>query len=347
MSQAIAFINPRLSTHNVGDFFIEDSVKRIIDYDPERSIDVDPKQPLDPQTMARINETDAAVIVGTNLWYRDFARPGRWMIGVDELRQIKVPFVPFGVGTTRHKGDDNGFNPFSLAILRQIHHQCAEGSVRDLRTLEALEEAGIGNARMTGCPTLYRSLQYEWKLRLKASRQIVLTVRKGQGANVRYLVKALQDRDWQVIIAAQRPQDRHFSKRRFPYLHAGTPTLFKYELEPYTELVARAYGAIGWRLHGNMLHLAHGNPSVFFANCSRVRSFCKAYELPCVYAEDRETIPQEQIEEMVDHLTQARTFDGFANRYTHYRAEMADFLTANGLAHNLATQPEHEASTPP
>ena len=36
MRKALAFINPRLSTRNVGDIFIEDSTKRILAYDPRR-----------------------------------------------------------------------------------------------------------------------------------------------------------------------------------------------------------------------------------------------------------------------------------------------------------------------
>ena len=35
MPPALAFINPRLSTRNVGDHFIEDSVKRILAFDKE------------------------------------------------------------------------------------------------------------------------------------------------------------------------------------------------------------------------------------------------------------------------------------------------------------------------
>ena len=43
MSRAIAFINPSLTTRNVGDLFIADSVKRILRFDPKASIDIDPR----------------------------------------------------------------------------------------------------------------------------------------------------------------------------------------------------------------------------------------------------------------------------------------------------------------
>lgn len=114
MPRVLAFLNPRLGTRNVGDVFIEDSAKRILDYDRERSVDVDPRRPLSSADIDRINSTHAAVILGTNLWYRDLFKPGRWMLGADDLRRIRVPVVPFGVGTSRRFDEDNAFGPETL-----------------------------------------------------------------------------------------------------------------------------------------------------------------------------------------------------------------------------------------
>lgn len=265
MTQAIAFINPKISTTNVGDFFIEDSVKRIIDYDSERSIDIDPRKPLKPGDIERINRCDAAVIVGTNLWYRSIAKPNRWMITADELKKIKVPFVPVGVGATLHRGESDQFDTASAALLKQIHSQCAEGSVRDPQTWEMLTKAGIDNVRMTGCPTLFRTLRPQWQLRKKPSQDVVVTVRKGQDANIRVILDELRRLNKRPIIAAQKARDLYCARRRFPYLKAGPHSLYEFNLAPYQKLVDESYGAIGWRLHGNMFHLAHGNPAVFFS----------------------------------------------------------------------------------
>ena len=46
MTLAIAFINPSLTTSNVGDLFIADSMKRILRYDPASSCDIDPRRPI-------------------------------------------------------------------------------------------------------------------------------------------------------------------------------------------------------------------------------------------------------------------------------------------------------------
>jgi polysaccharide pyruvyl transferase WcaK-like protein len=339
MSKAIAFINPRLSTSNVGDFFIEDSVKRIIDYDPERSVEIDPRKPLKPGDIERINECDAAVIVGTNLWYRQIAKPNRWMISLDELKRIKVPFIPFGVGTTLHRGQDAQFKPESVELLQQIHNQCEESSARDPQTWEMLRDAGISNVRMTGCPTMFRSLKPEWELITKPSDQIVVTARKGQDRNIAVILRELRRHGKEAIIAAQKDHDLYCARRRFPWLEAGPASLYEFSIKPYQALVDYAYGAIGWRLHGNMFHLAHGNPAVFFANCSRVRSFTEAFGLPCIYAEDGERIADADLVRAVEHLLAADTFSRLPERYAHYRAEMVRFLERNGLPHRLTADP--------
>ncbi len=330
----LAFLNPRLSTKNVGDYFIEDSAKRILRFDPDKSIDVDPRQPVTDETIERINACHAAVILGTNLWYRDVSAPGRWTLDPEQLKKIHIPIIPLGVGTTRHQGEDNGFHPTSIAILKHLHDSCEQGSVRDTRTLEALESAGIKNLAMTGCPTLFRSCQPEWQIKHKPTRRLTLTVRKGQARNIRALARLLQSAGWDLTVAAQQEKDNYF-RRWIPLRQKPLPTIYEYRLETYLKLAEESYGAIGWRLHGNMLNLALGNPAIFFANCSRAASFCEAFELPCRWVEDRDVLPLEHLEEAVRQLSDASTFDPFRKQYAAHYGTLRSFLDRNQLPHNL------------
>src|SRR5262245_16932939 len=145
MPRTLAFINPRLTTRNVGDLFIEESAKRILSYDRDTSCDIDPRRPIRSADIERINRADAAVILGTNPWYRDLPKPTRWQFRLDDLKRIRVPIIPFGIGTTRHPGEDNEFEPETREQLRVIHASCPLASARDPRTAEALTEAGIRN----------------------------------------------------------------------------------------------------------------------------------------------------------------------------------------------------------
>jgi len=335
MKKSIAFINPRVSTKNVGDFFIEDSVKRIIKYDPQSSVDIDPRKPLTENDINNINKCDAAIIVGTNLWYRNILKKNRWMITIDDLKKIKVPFIPFGVGATLHRGENAAFDEESVALLQRIHDQCEEASVRDPKTFEMVKKTGIDNVRMTGCPTLYHSLKPSWKLKIIESNDVVVTARKDQDNNFNGLLSELRKRNKRPILAAQKKKDLFCSRRRFPYLQQGPEVLYEFNVDPYLKLTERTFGAIGWRLHGNILHLAYGKPTVFFANCSRIQSFCEAFSLPWIYAEDGEKIQGRDLSESVDHLLAADIFSSFPFRYAEFYSEMAKFFERNGIGHNL------------
>ena len=343
MPQAIAFINPRLTSRNLGDMLIEDSVKRILVYDRQRSVNIDPRQPLTAEQICRINECDAAVIAGTSLWNRSMTTSGRWCVSSDDLRQIRVPIIPLGVGTTRHDGEDNGFDEVSLEQLWLIHDSCERASVCDTRTAEALYEAGILNVTMTGCPTLYRSLQPRWQLRTNdSSRRVVVTVRQHQRHNVQLLIDELLRRGFEPTIAAQQDKDR-FMQRRFSLFRPSIPTLYETDLASYLDLVTECRGAIGWRLQGDMLHLAHGRPAGFFANCPRSASFCRSFGLPAVAAQDNHRLEARTIVEAVDRWLDPTTYAELPSHYGSGFARMMSLLDANGLEHRLGAD---EASLP-
>ena len=343
MAQTLAFINPSLTTGNVGDLFIADSVKRILRFDRATSFDVDPRRPLSPVDIERINAADAAIIVGTNLWYRDMPKPGRWQLSFDDLRRIRVPIIPLGMGTTRHPGEDNGFGPDTCAQLRLIHASCAVGSARDPRTALALAQAGIRNVSVTGCPTLFHSLQPTWELRRPMhTRRIVLTVRKGQKRNVHALLRLVRRRGLVPVVAAQQADDRLLC-RGIPFVRSVVPTLFRFATAPYRQLVEQSCGAIGWRLHGNMIHLAHGNPAMLFSNCSRGASFCELFGLPTMASPDHQRLSDAALSEMLDRFFDDATFAPLARRFPVVRAEMVRFLNANGLEHNLSDRGRYPA----
>ena len=249
---------------------------------------------------------------------------------------MNVPIVPLGIGTTRHSDDDNDFEPETLAQIRHIHESCVVGSARDVRTAEVLEAAGVTNVCMTGCPTLFGSLAPQWRLRRKPdARKVVVTVRKGAARNVRKLLDELTRRGYEPVIAAQQDGDNLFS-RGVPLLRRGWSTLYEYDMRPYARLVEESVGAIGWRLHGNMIHLARGNPAILFSNCSRGASFCETFGLPIIPSPDHVELCDAMIREKVDALLNPATFANLPPTYVRYRGEMARFLEANGLGHNLS-----------
>jgi polysaccharide pyruvyl transferase WcaK-like protein len=349
MAPTLAFINPRLTTKNVGDLFIEESAKRVLSYNRAASFDVDPRLPIRRDDIERINRADAAVILGTNLWYRCLPKPTRWQFRLDDLQRIRTPIIPFGVGTTRHGGEDNGFEPETREQLRVIHASCRLASARDPRTAEALAEAGIHNVAVTGCPTMFHTLRPAWELRRRTdTRQIVLTVRRGQKQNLPALLRLVRRRGLQAVVAAQRDADRFLARPslffRNAVLRHAVPTIFGFELEPYLRLIETSCGALGWRLHGTMLHLAHGSPALLLADSSRSASFCEMFGLPIVHSPDHVRLDDTTMSDLLDRFFDDATFALLAKRYRPLRAEMIRLLEANGLQHNLGATPEQAAA---
>ena len=334
MARALAFINPSLSSKNIGDLFINDAVKRILVFDADKSCDIDPRKTIAQAEIDRINRCDAAVIGGTCLWYRGLPKPSRWHFSLEQLKKIRVPIIPFGVGVYRRFEEDNTFEAETLAQIRHIHSTCAVSSARDLRTVEALHQAGIKNVMMTACPTLFRNLQPEWKLKRNETKKIVVTVRRHQRANVRVLIRILRERGLEPVIAGQGDGDR-FHSYWLPFIQQAVPTLCEYNTQPYFELVEKSMGAIGWRLHGNMIHLAHGRPALLFSTCSRGYSFCESFDLPAVRSPDKHKLPEKEIAKMVDRFFDDNIFCALPGHFAEYRANMAECLNANGLQHRL------------
>jgi polysaccharide pyruvyl transferase WcaK-like protein len=151
---------------------------------------------------------------------------------------------------------------------------------------------------------------------------------------VRLLVKQLAKAGLEPVLAAQQDKD-NFLKTSIPFVQKAVPTLYEYDIQPYLKLIEESVGAIGWRLHGNMIHLAHGNPAVLFSNCSRGDSFCDAFCLPRIQCPDHHRLTEGEIAEQVRRLLDPATFEKLPAGYREHRAAMTRFLETNGLEHNL------------
>lgn len=73
-----------------------------------------------------------------------------------DLSRIKVPVIPFGLGYKAGLGQEKfKFNEASLPFVKELHSRLPNSSARDIKTVQALNENGISNVTMTGCPAWY------------------------------------------------------------------------------------------------------------------------------------------------------------------------------------------------
>jgi polysaccharide pyruvyl transferase WcaK-like protein len=92
---------------------------------------------------------------------------------------------------------------------------------------------------------------------------------------------------------------------------------------------------LGFRLHGNLISLANGVPSIYFTYDSRTAEFVETFDIPAFDIYSGKPFVLEE------YWDQAR-FERFNRTYYQRYRDMRQFLDENGVAHRLVeSQPEH------
>ncbi len=96
----------------------------------------------------------------------------------------------------------------------------------------------------------------------------------------------------------------------------------------YERLVRGLDLVLGYRLHGNLMALANGTPSIYFTYDSRTVEFADTFKIPSV---DVFAGHEFRLE---DYWDQAR-FDRFNTAYAQVYGQMRDFLVENGVDNKM------------
>jgi len=144
---------------NVGDWFVTQIVDRLVEFD--ELVLVPPA--ATPRQWDLVNETcDVMLLKGGNYLFPGFLRDH---VGVEAIRNIRIPIVIMGAGIQDVGAGGVEFTPEDVEILRRIHDSCAASSVRGHLSAEVLAAIGIDNAIVTGCPTLFWAREPELTIR--------------------------------------------------------------------------------------------------------------------------------------------------------------------------------------
>ena len=143
-----------ISLHNVGDFLIYKSIKRILDQKINLIV-IKPDNNLENKYINIINNSKALFLSGSNLYRKDKFP----VLTERNINRIKVPIIPVWVGAQAPSDKDYyTIDEKPLGIIKKIHNSCKVASVRDLHTFLTLKKNGIHNLILTGCPVLFNSL---------------------------------------------------------------------------------------------------------------------------------------------------------------------------------------------
>ncbi len=286
--------------------------------------------PLNETQIDELNTCDALIICGTNLYQHVFA----CNLGVAIVEKIKIPIIPFGIGSSAPIGQIPIMNAADVAAVRAIHKKCIVSSVRDEASLRFLHSIGVTNVILSGCPVLFHGLSCPD------------FTPSGSGYTLTPRARLLHiDNEWN---ARQLETLGLLCKKYHPSLVLQSP----YDI-PVAELLAEKYGVdivmdkgwqaeqyinkakeqlinMGFRLHFAMLSISYGKPSFLVSHDSRASEFCKLLGLPLIDIKDYSDNTL-----MLQIDTRAFDSDQIRKRWNELSVEMNEFMKANGLGSNL------------
>lgn len=144
---------------NIGDFLITDRCKKLLQkHRPDRSLYQLPHWENLDHYLDQINKSKAVIIMGGPGFQPSFY-PKVYKL-VNCLDDLKIPVIPMGLGWKGFPGDyltlkNYRFNKTSLTLLEKMSREAAYISCRDYMTKKVLNNSGIRNVLMTGCPVWY------------------------------------------------------------------------------------------------------------------------------------------------------------------------------------------------
>lgn len=344
--------------HNIGDAFVFDSSLKLLDYDVIDSLEI---SVFDKKKIDLYNsEYDYCFLRGSNYLHPTI----QWRHAADIIEHLKIPVIAFAIGAQAPSQGTLELSEQTKRVMRGIAERCTSVGVRGAYTAQTLWDIGVKNTRIIGCPTLFRRNNPELRIDLPVLadvRSVGFTVRREvSGAYAKdvetYLSRhrtiiAELDRRFALRLMAQGEveekklvfgtplqraqalvqltQSRWFTSADDPLLRLYCTRLFYSDVVADYDCVTRLQDLVlGYRLHGNLMALANGVPSIYFTYDSRTAEFAETFAIPAYDVFSNEPFALES------YWDQSR-FERFNRAYYRGYREMRTFLTENGLAHKM------------
>jgi polysaccharide pyruvyl transferase WcaK-like protein len=341
--------------HNIGDAFVFDSSLKLLNYSELKALEIaNPK--LDD--IDRINaEYDFVFLRGSNYVHKDM----RWSQTVEVLKRLKIPVIAWGIGAQAPVKGKIELSDETKTVLRMMADSTTSIGVRGAYSAQVLWDIGIRNVRIVGCPTAFRRNNPDLNIQLPSLDKIRtagITLRREVSSTYaqdikqyltfhRDLVKDLAARFDVVLMAQGEVEEKKMvfgtpeqKEEAFAALKANKTvkdwyldeTMEKLHRErlfysdvvaDYENLVQQKDLVLGYRLHGNLMALANGVPSIYFTYDSRTVEFAETYQIPSFDVFSGK-------EFSLENYWDQSLFDKFNRAYHHTYREMRQFLVENG-----------------
>jgi hypothetical protein len=347
--------------HNIGDAFVFDSSLKLLNFN---KLDVLRIREVRQADIDRYNaEYDYVFLRGSNYIHATMD----WENAVPVLEKLKIPVLAFGIGAQAPVKGKLQLSDKAKRVLSLIADHSTSLGVRGDYTADVLWELGIRNTRIVGCPTLFRNNNPDLRIdlpKLEDVRNVAFTLRREVSADYakdidQYLGihrQAILDMAgrFDITVCAQgeieekkvlwgTPEQKAEAIQQLRHetwlTGEGDPMealyaskLFYSDVVADWEALMRSRDlALGYRLHGNLMALANGTPSVYFTYDSRTAEFVDTYRIPAFDVFSGKPFRLE------DYWDQS-LFERFNRVYRQRYQDMQAFLDENGVDHKMRPQ---------
>ncbi|MGH6860567.1 MAG: polysaccharide pyruvyl transferase family protein [Phyllobacterium sp.] len=347
--------------HNIGDAFVFDSSLKLMNYDKLADLPIiDPKM----EHIDRLREDyDYVILRGSNYIHQHMD----WANAATVLQRLGLPVIAWGIGAQAPVEGQIDLPEQTKTVLRIMADSTASIGVRGAYSAQVLKDIGIDNVRIVGCPTAFRRNDPAMKIvlpPLEEVRNVGVTIRREvsptYAQNIgryltfhRDLVKAMAAR-FDVTLMAQgeveekkmvfgTPEQKENAMAALKanrwasdwYLDDTMEKLYRDRMfysdvvADYETLVQTKDLVLGYRLHGNLMALANGVPSIYFTYDSRTTEFAETYQIP------RFDVFRDGKFQLEDYWDQS-LFDKYNQAWYRTYGAMQRFLSENGVDHKMA-----------
>ncbi|KQV01150.1 hypothetical protein ASD12_01040 [Mesorhizobium sp. Root102] len=284
----------------------------------------------------------------------------------DYIEATKLPCLVVGLGAQAPAMGDRVTNipEGSKRFLRIISDRSKIVGVRGNFTAEVMNDFGIRNVRVTGCPSLYRTLKRDLKIKRpdtsgplkvsmngsrnvfshsanpEAARRIEADLLKLSIAEGYCYVLQNENPEMQILLSSDgeetnlerakaiiRSMRMDVSPSDFVTHIKENGRLF-FDLARWDEYISAFDYSFGSRFHGNLIALTNGVPATIITHDSRTTEMTEFMRIPHISVEDIEYVD-------VKEIARAGDYEAFEQNYSILYDRFADFLSENGLDHNL------------
>ncbi|EJN02789.1 polysaccharide pyruvyl transferase family protein [Phyllobacterium sp. YR531] len=346
--------------HNIGDAFVFDSSLKLMNFEKLREL---PLGVPDFDQIDRLREEyDYVILRGSNYIHQHMG----WPHAIAVLKRLGLPVIAWGIGAQAPVEGQIQLPDDLVTLLKIISDSTTSIGVRGAYSAQVLKDIGIDNVRIVGCPTAFRRNDPTLRVTLPALeevRNVGVTVRRevspAYARNIeryltfhRTLIKDMANRFDVTLMAQGEIEEKKLvfgtdeqkddavaalKANRWAsdwYFDDQIEKLYRERLfysdvvADYENLVQSKELVLGYRLHGNLMALANGIPSIYFTYDSRTVEFAETYQIP------RFDVFNDEKFILEDYWDQS-LFDKYNVAWYRTYGEMRRFLDENKVDHKM------------